>query len=195
VIASRPLGTMAGVDDSTHLHGRFELRHTMTMSGRVHFNDEGQPLGGAVTLAPPGERSWTGALSVSAMDAAEARRTSKRDGGHTLENAALVLTRLDVADDAAFYGLDVDWDSAELDGTVTGEAVRFSVPARWADMLDAGAGVQRATGRLELTSDRQVTYAEFVLPDGNELVVLEQQDLDVSAHSRSGLDALAASSR
>jgi hypothetical protein len=184
---------MAGMDDTTHLHGRFELRHTTTLSGRVHFSSEGRPLAGVVTLTAPGGRSWTGAVSVSAVDAAEARWTRMREGEHTADDAALLLTRLAVAYDADFFGLDVDWDNGELELAVTGEVVRFSVPARWAELLDAG--VQRATVRIELTGDRQVTFAEFVLTDGDELVVLEQEDLDVSAHAGPGLDALAASSR
>lgn len=193
VIVSRSRCTMAGMDDTTHLHARFELRHATTLSGRVHFTSEGRPLAGMVTLTAPGGRSWTGAVSVSAVDAAEARWMGTREGEHMADDAALLLTRLAVAHDADFYGLDVDWHNAELELTVTGEAVRFSAPARWADLLETG--VRRATVRLELGGDLQVTCAEFVLTDGDELVVLDQQDLEVGAHAGAGLDARAASCR
>ncbi|MFB9954980.1 hypothetical protein [Cellulomonas denverensis] len=64
--------------------------------------------------------------------------------------------------------------------------VRFEGPVWRADLLDAA--VRRATVRLELSESRQVTCAELVLSNGDELEVLDSEDLDTHEHAGATLD-------
>jgi len=94
---------------------------------------------------------------------------------------ALAITRALLDYDLAFLGLVVDdWGPARVEvlGDVAG--VRVAAGVRSAALLAAGA--RRAMVRLEIV-DGPVSSAQWVLTDGDEVQVLEREDLDPQEHA------------
>ena len=167
-----------------------DVAHATSLLARVRFDDSGGgvPVGGDLSLSIGGGESWQGQVSTSALDAVRGMWARRAQAARLTADEALAITRVLLDYDANFLGLVIGWASARVEvlGDVAG--VRVAAPVRSANVLDADS--RQAMVRLEIV-DGDVTFAEWVLTDCDEVEVIERVELDPQEHVSPSIDSMA----
>lgn len=163
-----------------------------SLTGHVVFGDHGVgaiPLDGEITLAAEGVDPWHGSLSTGAMEAAERLWSKRQHADRLTDLEAIAIARAAFDVDLAFLGLAAAWPSSHVTPIGLGAVVEVTAtvtPAQPHEVTPA----RRATVRFELV-DGSTDAAEFTLTDGDEIEVLDHEDLHLHTRPGPDLDALA----
>lgn len=191
MIVSGQGGNMVGMEQTSVPKPPLDAALATRLLARVRFGDSGVggfPLDGDLALAVGHGESWQGKISNSALDAVRGMWVSRARGGRASCEDAVAVTKAVLEYDAEFLGvIIVDWETARIEVLDDGTAVRVAADVRSATLPDADT--RRAMVRLEIV-DGTVTFAEWVLTDGDEISVLEQEELEPAEHDSPSIDSM-----
>lgn len=184
-------GNIVGMEQTPTPKPPLSVALATRLLARVDFGDSGVgafPLDGDLALAVGHGESWQCKISTSALDAVRGMWVRRTRAGRVSAKGTVAITKAVLEYDAEFLGVIIDWEKARIEVLDDGAAVRVAADVRSATLLDAE--IRRAMVRLEIV-DGTVTFAEWVLTDGDEISVLEQEELEPAEHDSPSIDSMA----